>query len=68
MVPTELTGVGKSGRQTKDLPNTYSRSTAEIIMNPVGQNIPVICLHLESTLNNGAADIMVHMYCCIHGT
>ena len=40
---------GGSGRQTKDLRNTYSRSTAETIMNPIGQNIPVINL---STFGN----------------
>ena len=34
---------------TKDLPNTYSRSTAETTMNPIGQNIPVIWeVHLKS--------------------
>ena len=32
---------------TKDLPNTYSRSTAETAMNPIGQTVPVIHLHLE---------------------
>ena len=32
-------------------PNTYSRSTAETIMNPIGQNIPEICLHMETTAN-----------------
>ena len=32
---------------TKDLPNTYSRSTAETAMNPIRQTIPVIHLHLE---------------------
>ena len=36
---------------TKDLPNTYSRSTTETIMNPISQNIPVICLHLKDTTN-----------------
>ena len=29
----------------------YSRSTAETTMNRIGQNIPVICLHLEATTN-----------------
>ena len=29
----------------------YSRSTAETTMNPIGQNIPVIYLHLEDTTN-----------------
>ena len=29
----------------------YSRSTAETIMDPIGQNVPVICLHLETTTN-----------------
>ena len=32
---------------TKDLPNTYSRSTAETAMNPIGQTIPVIHLHFR---------------------
>ena len=49
---TELRGV--SSDRTKDLPNTYSRSTAETTMHPIGQNIPVICLHLEGTTNNPA--------------
>ena len=40
-----------SSDRTKDLPNTYSRSTAEATMNLIGQNIPVICLHLEDTTN-----------------
>ena len=39
--------------KTRDLPNTYSRSTAETAMNPIGQNIPVICLHFEATTNRG---------------
>ena len=38
--------------KTKDLPNTYSRSTAETTMNSIGQNIAVICLHFEATTNN----------------
>ena len=40
-----------SSDRTKDLPNMYSRSTAETAMIPTGQNIPVICLHLEDTTN-----------------
>ena len=47
---TELREV--SSDRTKYLPNTYSRSTAETTMNPIGQNIPVICLHLEDTTNS----------------
>ena len=35
--------------RTQDLPNTYTRSTAETTMNPIGQTIPVIYLHLEGT-------------------
>ena len=31
---------------TKDLPNTHRRSTAETAMNPIGQTIPVIHIHL----------------------
>ena len=27
-------------------------TTAETTMNPIGQDIPVICLHLEDTTNN----------------
>ena len=45
-----------SSDRTKYLPNTYSRSTAETTMNPIGQNIPaIICLHLEDTTNNPAS-------------
>ena len=44
-----------SSDRTKDLPNTYSRSTAETTMNPIGQNIRVIYLHLEDTANNPAS-------------
>ena len=40
-----------SSDRTKDLPNMYSISTAETAMIPIGQNIPVICLHLEDTTN-----------------
>ena len=36
-------------RQNKGSPKYDSRSTAEITMNPIGQNIPVIYLHLEGT-------------------
>ena len=46
---TDLSG-GQEDK-TKDLPNTCSRSTAETTMNPIGQNIPVICLHFETTTN-----------------
>ena len=31
---------------TKDIPNTYRRSTAETAMNPIGQTFPVIHIHL----------------------
>ena len=31
---------------TKDLPNTHRTSTAETAMNPIGQTIPVIHIHL----------------------
>ena len=44
-----------SSDRTKDLLNTYSRSTAETTMNSIGHNIPVICLHLEDTTNNPAS-------------
>ena len=47
---TDLSGEGQTD-ETKDLPNSYSRSTAETIMNYFGQNIPVICLHLETITN-----------------
>ena len=40
-----------SSDRTKDLPNTYNRSTAETTINPIGQNIPVIYLHLEDKTN-----------------
>ena len=33
---------------TKDLPNTHRRSTTETVMNPIGQTIPVIHIHLVS--------------------
>ena len=46
VVPSERTS---SSDRTKDLPNTYSRSTAETTMNHIGQNVPVIYLHLEGT-------------------
>ena len=44
---TELNKREIGSHMTKDLPNTYSRSTAETAMNPIGQTIPVIHLHLE---------------------
>ena len=50
---TDLSGEGQTDK-TKDLPNTYSRSTAETIMNPIGHNVLVICLHFETTTNNPA--------------
>ena len=34
-----------------DLPNRYSRSAAKTIMHPIGQNIPVIYPHFETTIN-----------------
>ena len=51
---TDLSGEGQTDK-TKDLPNTYSRSTAETIMNPIGHNAPVICLHFETKPNNPAS-------------
>ena len=47
--PANGTRGGSSSDRTKDLPNTYSRSTAETSMNPIVQNIPVIYLHFEGT-------------------
>ena len=49
---TNCTKRGSSSDRTKDLPNTCSRSTAETTMNPIGQDIPVIYLHLEDTTNS----------------
>ena len=49
--PTELNDEGNLSDRTKDLPNTYSRSTAETTMNPTGKNTPAIHLHLEGTSN-----------------
>ena len=40
---------GSSYDITKDLPCTYSRSTAETAMNSIGQSVQVISLHLEGT-------------------
>ena len=40
---------GTRSDRTKDFPNTYSRSTAETTMNPIGQTFPVIYLHLEGS-------------------
>ena len=54
---TDLSGEGQTDK-TKDLPNTYSRSTAETTINPIAQNIPVICLHFETTTNNPASFII----------
>ena len=51
---TDLSGEGQTYK-TKDLPNTCSRSSAETIMNPIGQNIPVMCLNLETATNNPAS-------------
>ena len=47
--PANWTRGGSSSDRTKDIPNTYSRSTAETTMNPIGQTVPVIYLHLEGT-------------------
>ena len=49
--PANCTKKVISSDRTEDLPNTYSRSTAETTMNSIGQNIPVIYLHLEDTTN-----------------
>ena len=55
VVPSELTKRVPSSDRTNDLQHTYSRSIAETTMNPFGQNIPVIYLHLEDTMNNPAS-------------
>ena len=41
---------GKVMHTNDDLPNTYSGSTTETIMHPVGQNIPVIYPHFETEI------------------
>ena len=51
LVPSELANMGKVKRTNNDLPNTYSRSTTETIMHPVGQNILLIHPHFGIAFN-----------------
>ena len=54
---TDLSGEGQTNK-TKGLPNAYSRSTAVTTINHIVQNIPVHCLHFETTTNNPASFII----------
>ena len=51
---TDLSGEGQADK-AKDLPNTYSRSTAETVINSIGQNIPVICLTFRNYNQQGGS-------------
>ena len=45
------TDQSREGQRTNnDLPNTYSKSTTETIMHPIGQNIPLIYPHFEAAI------------------
>ena len=49
---TDLTGEGQADKQRiSQIRTRNSRSTAETIMNPIGQSFPLICLHFETTIN-----------------
>ena len=53
---TDECGEGQTDKQVISQTRTrYSISTTETFMNPIGQNIRVIYLHFETTINNPAS-------------